>query len=107
VTVGIVAAGAAARALEDLLFAFRSADATTAARARPLAEIGVTQSLQLGQLERAGVIKPGRDRATWYLDETALRTYRSKRLRWPMLAAGLAALLAALALAIGFLVSRR
>jgi hypothetical protein len=107
--IAVVSAGAAAaRALDDLLFAFRSADATAAARALPLRRIGIEPSGMLAQLESAGVIKPGDDPTTRYLDERALRTYQTRQQPrvWYVLAIAGAGLLFALGV-LAFLVSRR
>ena len=76
--VAVAAAAAAARALDDLLFAFRTADATAPSRALPLRQIGIEPSATLARLEGAGVIKAGDDPASRYLDERALRAYQTK-----------------------------
>jgi hypothetical protein len=96
-TSAVIAAAAAAKAFDDLLFAFRAADATAPARALPLTEIGIQPSSLLSRLERAGVVKPGTDTACRYLDERALRAYRQRqRSRSAIVAlAGVAVLLAA------------
>ena len=104
----VVAAAAAARALDGLLFAFRTADATAAERALPLRRIGIEASPMLAQLERAGVIKTGDDPATRYLDERALHAYQTTRR--PRLFVALALAGAAMLFAIGmmmFFISRR
>ena len=107
--VAVVSAGAAARALDDLLFAFRSADATAASRALTLGRIGIEPSAMLAQLERAGVVKPGDDPASRYLDERALRAYQAdqqRRLPFVLAIAG-AFILFALGFLTFFLSSRR
>jgi hypothetical protein len=106
--VAVVAAGAAARALDDLLFAFRSADATGASRALPLRRIGIEPSAMLAQLESAGVIRAGDDPTSRYLDERALRAYQmQQQRRLPVLLALAGAILLFAAGAMAFLVSRR
>jgi hypothetical protein len=91
----IAAAGAASRrALEDLLYTFRAADATAPERAVRLTKLGVGTSEQLTMLQSAGVIKPG-DRDSWYLDERALRGYQTQsrsRVRWILVVCALTAL---------------
>ena len=104
---GIVVSGVAARALNDLLFAFRATDATAAARALPLRRIGIEPSALLVDLERAGVIKTGDDPASRYLDEQALRAYQTQRRRLPALLAVAAAILSFAIGILAFLVSRR
>jgi hypothetical protein len=106
--VAVVAAGAAARALDDLLFAFRAADATAASRALPLRRIGVEPSAALANLERAGVIRAGADPTSRYLDERALRSYQmQQQRRLPVLLALAGAIMLFAAGAMAFLVSRR
>jgi len=104
----VVVAGAAARALDDLLFAFRSADATAADRALPLRRIGLEPSATLARLEQAGVIKPGADPSSRYLDERALRTYQTRwqSRAWMAVAAASAIMLFTLGVIV-FLVGRR
>jgi hypothetical protein len=106
-TAGVIAAAAAARALDDLLFAFRAADATAPSRARPPADLNVQPSALLSRLERAGVVLPGDDPTRCYLDERALRAYLGQsRSR----ATVIAALAMAVLLFVGvllFLVARR
>jgi hypothetical protein len=96
-TSAVIAAAAAAKAFDDLLFAFRAADATAPTRALPLSAIGIQPSSLLSRLERAGVVKSGTDAACRYLDERALRAYRQRqRSRSALIALiGAAALLAA------------
>lgn len=105
--VAAFAAASAARALDGLLFAFRKADATAAERALPLRQIGIEASPLLARLERAGVIRPGVDPATRYLDERALRAYQTN---WrPRVVVALALAGAAMLFAFGmvFFMSRR
>ena len=106
-TAGVVAAAAAAKAIDDLLFAFRAADATAISRALPLEQLGVQPSPLLSRLERAGVVLPGNDPARRYLDERALRAYlgRSRSRAAIMALIGMALILAAGGLA--FLIARR
>jgi hypothetical protein len=77
-TTAIVAAGQE-RAFEDLLYVFRAADATAPDRARPLAKLGIEPSSMMAGLEQAGVIKPGDDPKSRYLDERALHEYTRRR----------------------------
>ena len=105
--VAAFAAASAARALDGLLFAFRKVDATAAERALPLRQIGIEASPLLARLERAGVIRPGVDPATRYLDERALRAYQTN---WrPRVVVALALAGAAMLFALGmvFFTSRR
>jgi len=108
--VGAAAAGAAARrAQDDLLFAFRLADATAPSRALPLRRLGIEPSPMLARLESAGVVKAGDDPVSRYLDERALRVFQSQQVSGARVV--LAAVAGALALfAAGmlfFLASRR
>lgn len=105
---GAIIAAAAAKEFNDFVLAFRLADATGPERARPLTEIGITSSRLLSRLESAGVVKPGADPASFYLDERALNVYRSQtKSRAAMLIAiGLGVCLAAFGM-IMFLSARR
>jgi hypothetical protein len=106
--VAVVAGASAARALDNLLFAFRSADATAADRALPLRRIGIEPSAMLAQLERAGVVKAGADPTFRYLDERALREYQTRhQSRRAVVLAIAGAIMMFAAGAIAFLVSRR
>ena len=101
--VGIIAAGATARAGDDLLERFRVAGATAPDRAQSLDQLGVTTSTGfLVRYAQAGVIRQTRpDR--FYLDESAFAVYRRRNGRAAVaigLAAGLLGLIAAIAAAV-------
>jgi hypothetical protein len=97
-----VVAASGARAVSNVLTAFRLADATAPARARPLAALGVRPSRTVAKLERVGAIRPGTEPATCYLDERAwLAHQRGAQSRATVVA--LAAGLLALGLAVGAL----
>ena len=103
----VVAAAAAAqrRQREHVLDTFRVASATTADRAQSLADLQLAPSSAIDELTRAGVLRAGRSRATWYLDEAAYITFRDARSRWALRVV-LALVLAVLALLIGVLSAR-
>jgi hypothetical protein len=63
------AAGARQRRIQDILDAFRAADATTPTRARSPAEIGAQQNYEFESLVDDGVLVPGPTSGTWYLSE--------------------------------------
>jgi hypothetical protein len=63
------AAGARQRRIQDILDAFRAADATTPKRARSPAEIGARQNYEFQTLVDDGVLVPGPTTGTWYLSE--------------------------------------
>jgi hypothetical protein len=100
-------AAANTRALENLLYAFRQSDATAAARARSLGELGVLQSSLLSQLQRAGAIKPGDSSATWYLDERALRDFRGRSAKRVWVAMAIAGIAMVAAFTLALLAARR
>jgi len=89
-----------ARAVANVLTAFRLADATAPTRARSLAALGVRPSRTVSRLERVGAIRPGTDPETRFLDERAwLAHQRSAQSRATVVA--LAAGLLTLGLAVG------
>jgi hypothetical protein len=108
VAVAAAAAGAAQRrAFDNLLFAFRQGDATARTRARSLADLGANPTRILTTLQNAGVILPGADLGTFYLDERALHAYRgSQQRRAARLALIVGAVLLLVAAAIAFLTAR-
>jgi len=101
---GIVVAAAAAhrKRLDRVLDAFRLASATTPDSARPFEELGLTPNAEVAELTRAGVLRSGRLRATWYLDEATYIKFRDARPR-QALRVVLALVLALLALLLGVL----
>ena len=79
----VVAAAAAARKKrrEHIVDGFRLADATAPERSRSFAEIGLAEGFELDELMRAGVIRAGGEKGTWYLNEAALIAFRDSRQR--------------------------
>ena len=76
----VVAAAAAQRQrMQRVLDAFRIRNATTPEAARSLADLGVTPGREVDELTRAGVLRSGRERESWYLDEAAYINYRDAR----------------------------
>jgi hypothetical protein len=68
--VAIIAA-AHAKAIQRVVDAFRLAGATAADRARSLTDLSLAEDAAVAELRKAGVIKPGAARDSWYLDEAA------------------------------------
>ena len=97
-TIGIIAgaAGAAARELEDTLEKFRVGDATAPDRAQSLDRLGLSPTLTVDRLARAGVILPGSTRDRVYLSEAAYAAYRRAK-------TSRAAIIVGAAMAIGIL----
>ncbi|MES2178190.1 MAG: hypothetical protein V4550_10020 [Gemmatimonadota bacterium] len=58
-----------AKRLQDVIDAFRVADATAPMRARSLQELGVTHESEVEELVSEGVVLSGPRGGTWYLDE--------------------------------------
>jgi len=76
--------------------AFHIAEATIAANARPLADIGLEETMAVRRLQRRAVIReaaPG----LFYFDEDAWQALRSMRLRMALLLIGTVALVGLLA----------
>lgn len=67
-----IAAAAHAKRVQDVVDAFRLADATAPARARSLADLAVVRDGVVDELSRANVLVPGAQAGTWYLSETAV-----------------------------------
>lgn len=69
----VIAAAAAAhrRGLERVLDGFRVGQATSFERARSLAQLGLGPNNWVDELKQDGVLKPGREPESWYLDESA------------------------------------
>jgi hypothetical protein len=103
----VVAAAAAARKKrrERIIDGFRIADATAPERSRSLTEIGLSEGGELEDLMRAGVICPGRQKSTWYLNEAAFIGWRDSGSR-QNLRVLLVVALAVLAILMGVLASR-
>lgn len=103
----VVAAAAAARKKrrDRIIDGFRIADATASERSRTLAEIGLSEGGELEELVRAGVICPGREKSTWYLNEKAFIGWRDSDSR-QSLRIVLVVALAVLAILMGVLASR-
>ena len=105
---GVVVAAAAAarrRQLEHVLDTFRVASATTADGAQSFADLHLPPSAAIDELTRAGVLRAGRSRATWYLDEVAYIAFRDARPRRAIRVV-LALVLALLALLLGVFSAR-
>ena len=77
----VVAAAAAAHAkrIQNVVDAFRLADATAPERARSLADVSVVPDAALEELTRAAVLLPGKRAGTWYLSEAAYIARREAR----------------------------
>ena len=103
----VLAAAAAARKKrrERIIDGFRIADATAPERSRPLAEMGLSEGGELDELMRAGVICPGRQKSTWFLNEAAFIAWRDSDSR-QSLRIVLVVALAVLAILIGVLAFR-
>ncbi len=69
----VIAAAAAAhrRGLERVLDGFRLGQATSFDRAQSLAKLGLGPNNWVNELRQDGVLKPGREPESWYLDESA------------------------------------
>lgn len=102
----VVAAAAHRQRLQRVLDAFRLGNATTPETARSLADLGVTSGREVDELSRAGVLRAGRERGSWYLDEAAYIDFRDaqgSRARRAILVAVLVVLVALVAFFGGFI----
>jgi hypothetical protein len=79
----VVAAAAAAHAkrIQNVVDAFRLADATSPDRARALTELSIVPDAALAELTGNAVLLPGRRAGTWYLSEAAYIARREARAR--------------------------
>ena len=77
----VVAAAAAAHAkrIQNVVDAFRLAEATSPDRARALTELSIAPDAALAELTQAAVLLPGRRAGTWYLSEAAYIARREAR----------------------------
>jgi hypothetical protein len=103
----VVAAAAAAHAkrIQNVVDAFRLADATSPDRARALAELSLAPDAGLAELTKAAVLLPGRRAGTWYLSEAAYIARREARDRAATRSAVIVALIGTLILLSGVLIA--
>jgi hypothetical protein len=75
-----IAVAARARRMQVIIDAFRLAEATSPARATSLAALGVDAGQrEVADLVRDGILAPGSDRDTFYVDERAYILHRDAR----------------------------
>jgi hypothetical protein len=60
---------------------FRNAGATDAARARPLADLGIKRNRIFRRMEDKAIFRPGRAPETFYMDEPAAEEFVEARRR--------------------------
>ena len=75
-----VAAAARQRRLDNILDAYRLAQATSIARAQSLHALGLEPNNWVDGLRESGILRPGAAPDTWYLDEAANTANRNTRL---------------------------
>lgn len=77
----IIAAAQAARqhGHERVIDAYRLSQATSTTQARTLQELGVEPNNWVDELRQNGVLKPGMEPDSWYLDESAYVIRRNAR----------------------------
>ena len=93
----VIAAAAAARRrrIQEVVDAFRLGDATSPDRARRMESLGVAQVGEVDQLIADGVLAPGREPGSYYLNEAMVIATRDRAVPRRALAVVMVILLAA------------